>query len=313
MGARRSPGRPLLERPRLLRSDVSPSPGNQLHRLLRQVEDDRALDPAAERLSRRVEAVVARARVKDALTGAWFGHAPHPVLTDFADGAWMAASFLDLFGPAGAAPASRRLVGFGMLAALPTAATGLAEWADTGGRARRVGLVHAGTSTAAFVLYGCSYLARRRRRHRTGVVLGVVGGVVAILDGYVGGHLSLALGVGVAQTAPLDRPGDWTPAIGADELAEGRPTPARVDGTELVLVRKGEEVLALADRCTYRGGRLHEGELRGDAIVCPRHGCTFRLSDGAVLRGPASIPQPSFEARVHQGRVEVREMRAGLR
>jgi nitrite reductase/ring-hydroxylating ferredoxin subunit len=44
----------------------------------------------------------------------------------------------------------------------------------------------------------------------------------------------------------------------------------------------------------------------GEAIVCPRHGCTFRLQDGAVVGGPASIPQPSLEARVVEGRVEVR-------
>ena len=281
-------------------------PGNHLNRLLRRVEVQEGLDPAAERVVGAVAAGLGR-KGRDLLTGSWFGHALHPVLTDFADGAWMAGSFLDLFAPPGSAPAARRLVGYGLLAAVPTAATGAAEWVDTGDRERRVGLVHAATSSAAFVLYGCSWLARRRGRQGAGVVLGVVGGLVALADGYVAGHLSLALGQGVAQTTFSRLPQDWTPALDAAELPEGRPARARVEGTEIVLVRRGDRVFALADRCTYRGGELHQGELQGDLIVCPRHGCTFRLEDGATVGGPAAIPQPRLETRVREGRVEVRD------
>ncbi len=99
----------------------------------------------------------------------------------------------------------------------------------------------------------------------------------------------------------------------AEELHEGRPSKAIADRTEIVLVRIGDQVFALADRCTYRGGQLHEGEVRDRAIVCPRDGCTFRLRDGAVLRGPANIPQPSLDVRVEEGQVEVRRSRAALR
>lgn len=286
---------------------AGPLAGNNLHRLLRRVEDDEAFDGPAKRLADTAAGALERARTKELLTGSWLGHALHPVLTDFADGAWMAASFLDVFGPRGAEPSARRLVGFGLLAAMPTAATGIAEWADTDRKGRRVGLLHLVTSSTAFALYASSYLARRRGRQRAGVVLGVVGGVLAILDGYVGGHLSLVLGVGVGQTAFTQLPAEWTVAGRSEELAEGRPRKAVVDETEIVLVRTDDEVFALADRCTYRGGQLHEGEVRDQAIVCPRHGCTFRLHDGAVLRGPASVPQPSLDVRVQEGRVEVRK------
>jgi nitrite reductase/ring-hydroxylating ferredoxin subunit len=271
------------------------------------VEHNRALEPLAERLAGATSGALDRSGSRNLLSGTWLGHALHPVLTDFADGAWMAGSFLDLLGPRGAAPAAQRLVGFGLLAAVPTGLTGMAEWAGTDDNERRVGLLHAGTSTAAFGLYACSYLARRRGKHLRGVMLGLAGGVVAFMDGYVGGHLSLALGVGVGQTAFSSRPRNWTPAAEVEDLPEGRPTKALVNGTEIVLVRRGDLLFALADRCTYRGGELHKGEVRGEAIVCPRHGCAFRLDDGAVLAGPASIPQPCLEARNNQGRVEVRD------
>ncbi|HSH58699.1 MAG TPA: Rieske 2Fe-2S domain-containing protein [Acidimicrobiales bacterium] len=282
-------------------------PGNRLHRLLKRVEHNREIEPLVERLAGAVTAALDRGGARNALSGTWLGHALHPVLTDFADGAWMGASFLDVFGPRGAAPAAQRLVGFGLLAAVPTGLTGLAEWVGTDDNERRVGLLHAGTSTAAFGLYACSYLARRRGRHLEGVVLGVAGGVVAFMDGYVGGHLSLVLGVGVGQTAFSPRPRDWTPAADVEDLVEARPAKALVDGTEIVLLRRGDHLFALANRCTYRGGELHKGEVQGDAIVCPRHGCTFGLEDGAVLSGPASIPQPCLEVRTRQGRVEVRD------
>lgn len=134
-----------------------------------------------------------------ALQGNWLGHAAHPMLTDFTDGPWMAASFLDLFGPAGSEAAARRLVGFGLLSSVPTITSGLADWATIEGRPRRVGLVHAATSSLATVLYGASYLARRRHRQQLGVALGIIGGIIAFADGYVGGELSLVARAGTGR------------------------------------------------------------------------------------------------------------------
>ncbi len=77
----------------------------------------------------------------------------------------------------------------------------------THGAARRVGVVHAGGNGTATVLYGLSWLARRRGRHATGVVLGIGGGVVATAGGYLGGHLSLVRKVGTAEPAFEGPPG----------------------------------------------------------------------------------------------------------
>ena len=169
------------------------------------------MDAVADRLAILAGAVVDSPRRSDALRGAWFGHALHPTLTDFPLGAWMSASLLDLVGGRGARPASQRLIGFGLLAAAPTVATGLAEWQATSGGARRVGVVHAGVNGAATALYASSWVARRRGRHATGVLLGVVGGVVATFGGYLGGHLSLVRKVGTADPAFADGLGSIAP------------------------------------------------------------------------------------------------------
>jgi len=102
------------------------------------------------------------------------------------------------------------------------------------------------------------------------------------------------------------RPEDWTDAIAADDLAEGRPRMAEIDGTEVLLVRAGGAVRALDDRCCHRGGPLHQGEVSGDTVTCPWHGSVFRLDDGSVERGPATYPQPAYDTRVHDGCIQIR-------
>ena len=167
---------------------------------LRRLEASPVLDRAARPLAAAAGRVLRSPSVADGLRGAWLGHALHPLLTDFPLGAWSSASFLDLFGGRAARPAARRLVGFGLLASLPTALSGLAERQSVPGRgARRVGVVHAAVNSAATVLYGCSWVARRRGRHGRAVALGVAGGVVATAAGYLGGHLSLVRKLGTAD------------------------------------------------------------------------------------------------------------------
>lgn len=124
-----------------------------------------------------------------ALRGEWLGHALHPVLTDLPVGTWISASLLDLSGERNAA-AAQRLVGAGLLAAVPTFWTGWAEWSGLGPRDRRVGLVHAVTNGVAVGVYAASWFARRRGRHRLGARLALAGATVAGSSAYLGGHLT---------------------------------------------------------------------------------------------------------------------------
>jgi nitrite reductase/ring-hydroxylating ferredoxin subunit len=41
-------------------------------------------------------------------------------------------------------------------------------------------------------------------------------------------------------------------------------------------------------------------------VECPSHGSRFSFQDGSVVQGPATAPQPVFEARVRNGQIEVR-------
>ncbi|HEY4409816.1 MAG TPA: iron-sulfur protein, partial [Acidimicrobiia bacterium] len=44
---------------------------------------------------------------------------------------------------------------------------------------------------------------------------------------------------------------------------------------------------------------------------CPWHGSVFRLEDGSVVHGPASVPQAAYDVRVQDGRIEIRHRGPG--
>jgi nitrite reductase/ring-hydroxylating ferredoxin subunit/uncharacterized membrane protein len=279
------------------------------HALSERIGSLAALDGPAKAIAGQVRRMFPRGPVKDALSGSWLGHALHPLLTDVPIGTWTSATLLDLVGGPDSRPAARRLIAVGLLAAGPTAATGWSDWADTepaDEQVRRIGLVHALANGTAVALYGASLVARRRGAHTTGVLLGLAGASAVGAGGWLGGDLAFARGVGVDETAFQHGPQDWTPALDASMLADDRPAAATVGNLELVLVRRNGTIHALADRCSHRGGALHEGELLGDCIECPLHGTRFRLQDGSLERGPSAYPQPVYEAREHEGRIEVR-------
>lgn len=177
--------------------------------LTETVEQQRWIDPLAEPLSATIRGAFERAgesgrQVKDALHGTpWLGHPLHPVLTDIPLGAWMTAAVLDSAaassGDRGYERAARTAVGFGLVGAVGTAITGLADWSETHGAARRVGLVHGVLNVVVTTLYASSYAARRRGRHGSGRGLAFAGLAIGMVSAYLGGSLVYREAVGVKR------------------------------------------------------------------------------------------------------------------
>jgi nitrite reductase/ring-hydroxylating ferredoxin subunit/uncharacterized membrane protein len=247
--------------------------------------------------------------VKDLLSGAVVGHPLHPVLVTVPIGAFTSAVVLDLSGNQQAA--ARTVVGFGLLSSVPTALAGLSDWSDTSGAERRVGLAHLALNVAGLGVIAGSWFARRGnpgtgRFDSRGPWLTLTGFGILGVSAWLGGHLSYALGVGVDTTAFQSPPTQWSDAVAEADLLEGTPVVASVDGVPVLVVRSEGALHALADRCTHRGGPLHEGQLVDGCVECPWHQSRFALEDGAVVQGPATRPAPAFETRVVDGRVQIR-------
>jgi nitrite reductase/ring-hydroxylating ferredoxin subunit len=267
------------------------------------------LDAPAKRLGKVVRGVIRPGPVKDALSGTWLGHALHPLLTDVTIGSFTSAVALDWLGGDDSEPAAQRLIGLGLLSALPTVTSGYSDWADTevaNDAVRRVGVVHAVSNFTAASLFAASWLARRRGDHGRGKALALAAGAAMGGGAYLGGHLTLAEGVGVDHTVFEDGPEDWTALLDDAELPDGRMRCVEADGTAVMVARNGGVLYALSNHCSHRGGPLHEGTLEGTHVSCPWHDSVFDLRDGALIHGPAAYPQPAWDTRVREGRIEVR-------
>ncbi|GAC1333021.1 MAG: hypothetical protein NVSMB17_12870 [Candidatus Dormibacteria bacterium] len=282
--------------------------GKALTGAVEGLEQSQALDGVSEQLSNLVQQLTGPDTVKNLLSGSWLGHALHPILTDLPIGFWSSAVALDFLGGDDAEDGADLLVGLGNLSALGTAATGLADWSDTVGPEKRLGMLHGVANTAGLALMTGSWLARRSGARALGRGLGLAGLGVASASAYLGGHLVFSRGVGVQHAGfDIDQSvGEWTDVAAETDLAEGKPHPVEANGVAVMLVRENGQLLALASRCSHAGGPLEEGKFSDGTVTCPWHGSRFQLADGCVLRGPANIPQPRLEARVREGRVQVR-------
>jgi nitrite reductase/ring-hydroxylating ferredoxin subunit len=279
-----------------------------LEPLIDAAESAAVLDAPGKAIGKQVRGLI-KQPLKDALSGTWLGHALHPLMTDLVVGTFLSATLLDLAGGDEDGRAGARLIQIGMAAYAPTALTGVNDWADTepvSDAIRRTGLVHAASNTTALAFYAGSLAARSRGRRGRSRALSLVGGTVLMVGGFYGGHLSFTQGVGPAQTVFDPGPEEWTAVAETAQVPDGVATRVVADETPVMLLRQGGSYFALHDRCSHRGCSLSEGEIDGDAIVCGCHGSRFDRRDGSVLQGPATAPQPAFEVREREGRIELR-------
>ena len=279
------------------------------HDLLERLGSLEVVDGPAQKLAKLVRDVKSPTKVDEALAGTWLGHPVHPMLILVPMGTWTSAVVLDWIGGEDAETAADLLLGTGLASAIPTVATGYADWADTepaSDAVRRVGIIHAALNGTAAVLFGASLVARAAGNRGRGKLLALLGMGAVGAGGYLGGHLTYAEGVGVDTTTFEEYPEDWTQALADAALGEGEMKAVDVDGTAIVIARSGGTVYALSDTCVHRKGSLADGELVGECITCPLHGSTFSLADGSVEQGPAAYAQPVLETRVRDGSIEVR-------
>ncbi len=170
---------------------------------------DRLTDsaPALDDVATAIKAVIAPVvgdsaprSVRDALLGSWIGHPLHPIIVTLPLGGWTLTSIFDLIGEERAADLCLRA---GVVAAGSAALSGLAQWNQVKDRERprRIGVMHSSLNTIATGLYIGSWALRSSGRRRAGVATAIAGLTLVSLSGWLGGHLSYTLGVGVAEDA----------------------------------------------------------------------------------------------------------------
>ena len=145
----------------------------------------------------------------------------------------------------------------------------------------RIGLAHAALNVGATLLFAGSFVLRLQGNRAAGRALAATGYLVSAAAAYLGGELVYREQLGVDHTAGLELPDDFAPVLAETNLAEGRLERVRYRDTPILLVRSGERISALVERCAHQGGPLAEGKL-------VTYGIHFQSGSDVVL--PESAP-----------------------
>jgi 3-phenylpropionate/trans-cinnamate dioxygenase ferredoxin component len=97
----------------------------------------------------------------------------------------------------------------------------------------------------------------------------------------------------------------WIPVLPLEFLVENRIIRFEAVGQPLVLVRQGDRVFALVDRCSHENFALSNGFVDERRIHCPLHGAAFDLETGMALTPPAYEDIQAFSVQIENGMVMV--------
>ena len=98
---------------------------------------------------------------------------------------------------------------------------------------------------------------------------------------------------------------DLAAGVAFESLVEGSPLLGHVGDEAVVIVRVGDEALAVAANCTHYGGPLAEGLVVGETIRCPWHHARFNLRSGDAEGAPALSPVACYYVERQGGKVRV--------
>ena len=89
------------------------------------------------------------------------------------------------------------------------------------------------------------------------------------------------------------------------DLKPNQMKPVNVNGKPILLANINGEYYAIGNKCTHMQCTLTNGELKGEVVQCPCHGSRFNVKTGAVVGGPAALPETKYKVKVVNGQVQI--------
>ena len=196
---------------------------------LSRLTDQPVLDSIAEPLSRAVRSAYELAgpvgqQAKNAVHGVWLRHPLHPVFTDVPLGAWTTGLVLDAIvartNDRAMEEAADVAIAVGLAGAAGAAVSGLTDWSETSGHARRTGLVHGLLNIAATTLYATAFCTAEARRPLNRTVVRSCRIHDCLGAAWFGGDLVYDQRVGVTHAA-VDEPESFTAVARSADVPDG--------------------------------------------------------------------------------------------
>jgi nitrite reductase/ring-hydroxylating ferredoxin subunit len=96
----------------------------------------------------------------------------------------------------------------------------------------------------------------------------------------------------------------WEVTVDDAKVREGKPVPVNPKGIGILLVRLGDQVHAVRNRCYHMGCALESGLLEDAVLQCPCHDWRFDVRTGQFLDAP-ELAIAVFPTKVEDGKVLV--------
>jgi nitrite reductase/ring-hydroxylating ferredoxin subunit len=90
----------------------------------------------------------------------------------------------------------------------------------------------------------------------------------------------------------------------ASALPEGVMTVVFPYGVPVLLVRRGQDIYAVSNKCAHMGCPLSRGSLGGFIVECPCHEWTFDVRTGEFVTA-REIRIPRYECKTENGKIYV--------
>lgn len=107
------------------------------------------------------------------------------------------------------------------------------------------------------------------------------------------------------STTSTGDPMGWVRAASVKDVNDGEILSVDLEGKEMMLIKKNNEVHALDRICTHELADLSLGFLGENYVTCPLHLSQFELKTGKALNPPAERPLKSYKVKIEENAIYV--------
>jgi nitrite reductase/ring-hydroxylating ferredoxin subunit len=77
---------------------------------------------------------------------------------------------------------------------------------------------------------------------------------------------------------------NWQTVCKVKDVGEGTPSGVEIQDKKLLVVRTKAGYFVLDAVCPHMGGDLSRGKIVDGSVICPRHGSTYELASGKLVK-----------------------------
>lgn len=104
---------------------------------------------------------------------------------------------------------------------------------------------------------------------------------------------------------PATDGGEFRLLAHTSDIPPGKNKAFELDGHDILVCNANGEYFAVSNMCSHAEEKLEGGRIRGECVVCPKHGARFDLRDGRHRTPPAWTGIATYPLRVVDDRIEV--------